>query len=309
MIELNKIYNEDCLEGMKRIEDKSVDMILCDLPYGTTNNAWDVIIDTEKLFSEYKRICKQNTNVLLFCQQPFANLLMNSIYESEFSHQLIWIKKNTTRFMSTKNLPLSQYEMILCFRLNKYANKQQHKWLRDHFTNELGNSDYSVKELEKLIPNRSAGHWFRYSGDFRIPTEKNYKRLQEITKHFKTPYIDIRRKFIQEKTNLCTYNGNNERDILQFDRDKENYHPTQKPILLFEHLIKIYSNEGETVLDNCMGSGTTAISALNTNRNFIGFEMDKEYYELSNKRILIKAAEISDKMVAREASQDALKLT
>ena len=280
-----KLIHGDCLAKMKDIPDKSIDMILCDLPYGSTNNEWDVIIDPNKLFEEYKRICKQNANVLLFCQQPFANLLMNSIYQSEFSHQLIWVKNNTTRFMSANDLPLSQYEMILCFRLNKYANKHQHKKLRDYFTGQLHESGRTVKELEDSIPNRSAHHWFRYSSDFRIPTEKNYKRLKERTGLFQIPYVEIKKEFIRDKNNLCTYNGKNERDVLMFDGDTNRQHPTQKPIKLCEYLISVYSNEGEIVLDNCMGSGITGVACKNLNRDFIGIEIDKEYFEIAKQRI------------------------
>ena len=109
---------------MKNIPDGSVDMVLCDLPYGVTEHEWDNIIDGKRLFEEYKRICKQNANVLLFCQIEFAKYLMSQTFASEFSHCLIWVKENKTRHLSVKKLPLSQYEMILCFRLNKYANKQ-----------------------------------------------------------------------------------------------------------------------------------------------------------------------------------------
>lgn len=183
-----KLLCGDCLELMKDVPDKSVDMVLCDLPYGVTENEWDRVIEGKQLFSEYKRICRQNANVVLFCQIEFAKYLMQSTYESEFSHCLIWVKNNKTRHLSIRNLPMSQYEMILVFRLNKYANKESHMELRNYFMRELEKSGMSVKEIEKAIPNYSAHHWFRFSSDYRIPTQENYRRLQEITGCFDRPY-------------------------------------------------------------------------------------------------------------------------
>ena len=281
-----KLFNGDCLECMKMIPDKSIDMILCDLPYGILDFKWDEVIDGKKLFAEYKRICKQNANVLLFCQIEFAKYLMESTFASEFSHCLIWYKTNKTRMKSAEKLPLSQYEMILCFRLNKYSNKNQHKELRDYFMEQLAACGLSVKELESLIPNKSAYHWFRYSSDYRIPTEQNYKRLQEITGCFQKPYSEIKQAFLREKNNLCTFNtGVLESDVLYGKLSEKRVHPTQKPVALLEKLLLAYSNEGDTVLDNCMGSGSTGVACVHTNRQFIGMELDPRYFEIASKRI------------------------
>ena len=282
MIELKQ---GDCLELMKDIPDKSIDMILCDLPYGVTEYEWDKIINGVELFKQYKRICKQNANVLLFCQIELAKYLMCSTFPSEFSHCLIWVKENKTRHFSVDKLPMSQYEMILCFRLNKYRNTTSHLALRHYFIDELKTSGKSVKEIEQEIPNYSAHHWFRFSSDYRIPTEKNYKRLQEVTGRFNRDYAEIRAEFLKEKNNECTYNGNNESDILYFSLNEDRVHPTQKPVALCEYLIKTYTNEGETVLDNCMGSGSTGVACVNTNRNFIGFELDENYFTIAKNRI------------------------
>lgn len=197
----------------------------------------------------------------------------------------IWVKENKTRHLSVDKLPMSQYEMILCFRLNKYRNTTSHLALRHYFTDELKTSGKSVKEIEQEIPNYSAHHWFRFSSDYRIPTEKNYKRLQEVTGRFNRDYAEIRAEFLKEKNNECTYNGNNESDILYFSLNEDRVHPTQKPVALCEYLIKTYTNEGETVLDNCMGSGSTGIACVNTNRNFIGFELDENYFTIAKNRI------------------------
>lgn len=280
-----KLLQGDCLELMRNIPDKSIDMVLCDLPYGVTNYQWDKIIDGKKLFSEYKRICKQNVNVVLFCQIEFAKYLMDSTFDSEFSHCLIWVKNNKTRYLSIKNLPMSQYEMILVFRINKYANKESYKELRKYFMQELEKSRMTVKEIEKRIPNYSACHWFRFSSDYRIPTEKNYTRLQEITGCFDRPYSSVKSEFLKEKNNLCTYNKSGQSDVLQYSLIEERVHPTQKPVALLEHLIKTYSNEGDTVLDNCMGSGSTGIACVNTKRNFIGMELEECYFSIAVNRI------------------------
>lgn len=275
----------DCLELMKNIPDGSIDLILCDLPYGVTEHEWDNVINGKDLFAEYKRICKQSANVLLFCQIEFAKYLMLSTFPSEFSHCLIWKKPNKTRHLSVDKLPMSQYEMILCFRLNKYANKNSHKGLREYFTSELKKSGKTIKEIEAEIPNYSAHHWFSFSSDFRIPTETNYKRLQEITGLFQRDYSGIKAEFNSEKNNECTYNGKNEGDVLEYSLEEERVHPTQKPVSLLEYLVNTYTNEGETVLDNCMGSGSTGVACVNTGRHFIGIELDKHYFDIAKKRI------------------------
>ena len=294
-----ELMHGDCLELMKNIPDGSVDMVLCDLPYAVTDFSWDVIVPCDKLFSEYRRILRQNANIVLFCQQPFTTTLINGAFKTEFSHSLVWKKNNKTRAKSSKTVPLSSYEEIIVFRVNKVGNKSRHKRLREYFTGELAKCGYSAKELEELIPNRSAHHWFRFSSDFRIPTEWNYKRLQEITGCFSEPYESIRKEFDEERKNLCTYNPQGENcNVLFYNvpSQKERYHPTQKPVDLLEHLILSYSNDGETVLDNCMGSGSTGVACVNTNRRFIGIELDDGYFDIAKKRIEEAYAEKREKL-------------
>lgn len=282
------LYNGDCLEVMREIPAGSVDCVICDLPYAVTDFDWDVIIPTEKLFAEYRRVCKQNANVVLFCQQPFTTAPMTGVYKSEFSHSLVWKKNTKTRAKSSKHVPMSCYEEILVFRINKVGNKNRHTRLREYFTGELTASGFTVKELEDLIPNRSAHHWFRFSSDFRLPTEQNYTRLQEITGRFPEAYSAIRAEFDAERRNLCTYNPIEENvNVLEFDvpSHRERAHPTQKPVDLLEHLIRAYSNEGDLILDNCMGSGSTGCAAVRQNRNFIGIELDPGYFRIAEGRI------------------------
>ena len=238
MIELNKIYNEDCLEGMKRIPDKSVDMILCDLPYGTTACKWDTIIPFEPLWEQYERVIKDNGAIVLTASQPFtSNLVMSN--PNIFKYEWIWDKKNVSNPFIAKYQPLKQHESILVFgkgTVNYYPIMTP----RD--------------KVRKYKDKYGGGEAFNKKGT----GEKEY------TLKFKYP------KSILEYTNAI---------------QKGKIHPTQKPVTLFEYLIRTYTNENETILDNCMGSGTTAIACINTNRNFIGFELDENYHAVTNERI------------------------
>ena len=238
MVKLNEIYNEDCLEGMKRIPDKSVDMILCDLPYGTTQNKWDVIIPFDLLWKEYERILKERGVVVLTSHGIFTSKVILS-NEKIFKYKLVWEKSKSTNFLNAKKQPLRKHEDICVFyRKQPTYNPIMSKGLpynkgirKDQLTGSYGN----FKPVEVA------------SGGERYPTDIIYCKTAE-----------------------------SEGEVL---------HPTQKPVALFEYLIKTYTNEGETVLDNCMGSGTTAIACMNTDRNYIGFELDEEYYEMSSNRI------------------------
>lgn len=149
----------------------------------------------------------------------------------------------------------------------------------------MKNHKKTVKELEVAIPNFSVHHWFRYSSDYRIPTLGNYKRLQEITGCFNRPYEEIKREFYSEKKNLCTFNRKIDSDVLYEKFDEDRVHPTQKPVKLLERLLLAYSNKGETVLDNCMGSGSTGVACVNTGRRFIGMELNEKYFQIAKDRI------------------------
>ena len=245
MIELNKIYNEDCLEGMKRIPGGSIDMILCDLPYGTTANKWDSVLPFDKLWKQYERVIKDNGVIALTANQGFVKQVIDS-NTNLYRYKWIWVKNNATNFMNAKNRPMSQFEEVLMFSKGRTANGSNNKMV------------YYPQGLIKLgKEQKNADSSFKNNA-------RDWKKRPEI--------------YVQEYTNYPT-------DILRFDYDKNTFHPTQKPVALFEYLIKTYTNKGETVLDNCMGSGTTAIACLNTERNFIGFETNKEYYDKSLERI------------------------
>ena len=241
MIELNKIYNEDCLEGMKRIPDRSVDCIICDLPYEVLNKwnkhvQWDRIIPFDKLWEQYSRVIKDNGAIILFGQGMFtAQLMMSNL--KMWRYNLIYKKGNcTSGFLNARRMPLRNHEDIMVF----------------------------YKKLPTFNPQMTVEN--KVHGRSK-PRSKNscYGHFKNVTtswsnERFPVSVIDIPREYIVK-------------------------HPTQKPVALIEYLIKTYSNEGETILDNCMGSGTTAIACINTKRNFIGFEIDQEYYNLSMDRI------------------------
>lgn len=231
----------DCLDGMKLIDDKSIDMILCDLPYGTTRNKWDSIIPLDKLWEQYERIIKDNGAIVLSAQTPFDKILGCSNLKL-LKYEWIWEKNKATGFLNSKKMPLKAHENILVFyrKLPVY------------------NPQGLVKKNQPTINKGDRGKKIEGAGG--------------------TNYDKATKDSIQEYENYP-------KDILRFNVVMKPTHPTEKPIDLFEYLIKTYTNEGETVLDNCMGSGTTAIACINTNRNYIGFELDKHYCDIANERI------------------------
>ena len=253
MLPLNTIYNQDCLIGMKQIDDKSIDMILCDLPYGTTKCKWDTIIPLEELWVQYERIIKDNGAIVLFGQEPFSSYLRLSNIKL-YKYDWKWIKSKVGNFLNAKNSPMKKYEDVMIFSKGTIAN--------------------GSPKLMKYNP----------QGLIEIN-----KTCSNVNKSRKGTTIEERpsrqNDYIQKFTN---YPNN----ILEF-KSEDGFHPTQKPVTLFEYLIKTYTNECEIVLDNCMGSGTTAIACLNTNRQYIGFELSKEYCELAQKRMADEMAQVS----------------
>jgi len=233
-LELNRIYQRDCIEGMRMLPDKSIDMILCDLPYGTTRNKWDTIIPFDELWAQYERIIKDNGAIVLTAAQPFTSALISSNFK-RFRYCLVWEKERPTDFLNAKVKPLNQHEDIAIFYKRKPTYNPQF----------IEGKPYKTKNRMSCTSNY---------GEF--------KEVEEINTGFRYPI-----------------------SIISIARDKEKLHPTQKPVALFEYLLKTYTNEGDTVLDNCIGSGTTAVAAVRNNRNFIGFELESKYIEIANKRL------------------------
>lgn len=242
---LKELYMGDCLEYMKMIKDKSIDMILCDLPYGITKCKWDKEIDLNKLWQQYNRIIKDDGAILLFAVEPFASKLRLSNLKM-YRYDWIWEKTSATGHLNANKMPLRANENILVF----------------------------YKKLPTYNPQKTQGH----------------KPMHSYTKYLKT---QNNTELYGRMNKVLSGGGSTERfprNIIKFASDKQKIklHPTQKPIALCEYLIKTYSNEGDIILDNCMGCGTTGIAAINLNRHFRGCEIDEKYYEICCDRILSK---------------------
>lgn len=241
------ILHGDCLELMKDIPDGSIDMILCDLPYGTTACKWDTVIPFEPLWAQYKRVIKDRGAIVLTASQPFTSALVMSNIEM-FKYEWIWKKiKYNSGFAHAKNKPLKKHENVLVFSKGTTVHKCQ-----------------SINRMNYIPQNL-------------LPINKLRKKN---TSHTDTSFSERKshRDTIQEFTNYP-------QSIISFDLECKPLHPTQKPVALFEYLIKTYTNEGQTVLDNCAGSGTTAIACINTNRKYICMEKDETYYNLMCERV------------------------
>ena len=243
---LNKIICGDCLEVMKGIPDKSVDMILCDLPYGTTACKWDTIIPFEPLWEAYKRIIKDNGAIVLTAQQPFASaLIMSNI--KWFKYEWVWEKDAGANFANVNYQPFRVHENILIF--GKFAtsfNRKRDKNYNPQMTSGKPYSIISGKQKHDTLHNGSA-------------KDGEHQTINSGTRH--------------------------PRSVIKINKDNIKLHPTQKPVALFEYLIKTYTNEGELVLDNCIGSGTTAVACKNLKRNFIGIEISEDYCKIARDRL------------------------
>lgn len=235
------LHMGDCLDVMKDIQGGSVDMVLCDLPYGTTACKWDSVIPFEPLWREYKRLCKPNAAIVLTASQPFTSALVMSNAKA-FKHSWVWNKRFAANFAVAKYQPLKIHEDVVVFS--------------------FGTAAYTPQKTQRETPIR-LGKNVSKSGSSNLQTAK--------------PEYDGK-----------IYTNKNPESILFYDTRAEGqikFHPTQKPVALMEYLIRTYTNEGETVLDNTMGSGTTGLACKNTGRSFIGIERDPEYFRIASDRI------------------------
>ena len=237
-----ELWCGDCLQLMGKIADKSIDMILCDLPFGTTKNKWDRIIPFEPLWEQYERIIKDNGAIVLFSQQPFtARVVLSN--PKMFRYEWIWQKTKSTGFMNAKKMPLKSHENILVF----------------------------YKRLPTYNP-QGVIHGVSYkTGRSRKGNSRNYGK----TGCGNPDYIQTV--------------SNYPKDIILFSNpsNKWHEHPNKKPVALLEYLVKTYTNEGDTVLDNCMGSGSTGVACKNTGRHFIGIELDENYFNIAKERLSV----------------------
>ena len=234
-----KLYNGDCLELMKDIPDGSIDMILCDLPYGTTQCKWDIIIPFEPLWEQYNRIIKNNGAIVLFGTEPFSSTLRLSNLKN-YKYDWIWDKVKGTGFLNAKRQPMRNHELLSVF----------------------------YKKQCLYNPQKTFGH--------KLKKSYRSKELQTDV------YGEMKNDYTYESTERYP------RSIQVFSTDTQNssLHPTQKPVALCEYMIKTYTNENEIVLDNCLGSGSTGIAAINLNRKFIGMELDNTYFNIAKERII-----------------------
>jgi len=238
---ITKVIQGDCIEVMKDIPNKNIDMILCDLPYGTTACKWDTIIPFEPLWEQYKRIIKDNGVIVLTASQPFTSALVMSNVKM-FKYELIWDKKTGLGFLDSKFRPLKSHENILIFGNGGVSNGSKIP---------MKYNPQGVITSEKVKKNN-----VKYEGLHSNPSKEEYKET----------------------------GTNYPKSIQVFSKDS-GLHPTQKPVALFEYLIKTYTNEGDLVLDNCAGSGTTGVACRNLNRKFILIEKEEKYCEIANQRL------------------------
>ena len=320
------LHQGDCMEIMREIPAGSVDLVLCDLPYGTTECKWDHVLPADQLWKEYRRILKTNGVAALFCAEPFTTALISS-NRSAFRYCWYWVKNMATGFAFARYQPLRKVEEIAVFVCNVPGkdNTGQHKALREYMHTELQRSGMTRAEINKLLGNYMASHYFTMGSQFSIPPREQWEKLQAATGCFARPWEEVREEYkkdlgghgggpatynpqgLQPIANPKTrpegqhrpdsiYGSNNLRqeytptytnwpqNVLHF-RTERGLHPTQKPVPILEYLVKTYTDPGETVLDNCMGSGSTGVACVNTGRQFIGIEKDPHYFAIARERI------------------------
>ena len=229
----------DCLERMKEIPDGSVDMILCDLPYGMTANKWDSQIPLDLLWNQYWRLLKETGVIALTASQPFSTTVVNS-QRKKFRHEWIWIKNRGSNFANTVREPMKEHESVLIFSRGKWTYNKQ---MQERTGGGLDRVKYEFSAVTKTENYRAFNRVNPKQGKLRVPSS-------------------------WQKFNV-----------------EVGLHPTQKPVTLMEYLIRTYTNEGETVLDNCMGSGSTGVACANTGRRFIGIELNEAYFQIAKERV------------------------
>ena len=231
----------DCLEKMNGIPDANVDLILCDLPYGTTACKWDSVIPFEPLWEQYRRIAKKNAAIVLTASQPFTTALISSNLR-DFRYSWVWDKVRGSNFQNARRMPMKSHEDVCVF--------------------------YGAQ------PTYNPQYWFG-----KPYATKERPRAREVEGLGRSSAANVCAATVSDDGRRYPLS------IVRISRDGDRIHPTQKPVALMEYLIRTYTNEGETVLDNCMGSGTTGVACKNLNRSFIGIELDPEYFKIAEKRI------------------------
>ena len=302
-----ELWHGDCLELMKNIPDGSVDLVLTDPPYGTMKGAaldgwknqttqWDTAIDPVKIFEQISRVLRQNGKAVLFSQEPYTSRLITSAIPSlPFAYRAMWYKNVHANALLAKSAMVSRYEDICIF--TKPHDAECTNELRDYFKRVLEFiGAKSCKEINSRLGHRKAEHCFYVTGNgkgstqFSRCTEQTYNEIVSVFGIDKMDgflsYAELAR--LNEKY-TATFNlwqgGKSKSNVLEYKKDNDGFHPTQKPVALLEDLTKTFSNEGDTVLDFTMGSGSTGVACVNTNRRFIGIELDDKYFEIAKQRI------------------------
>lgn len=314
MIEKDRIYNMDCLEGMELIPKGSIDAVICDLPYGTMKGIddkhdWDEVIPTEKLFTAYERVLRRGGVAVLFSQEPYTSHLRTFIARNmKFCYPMIWKKDSAGNAMMAKKAPISYYEDLNVFvkiadsanlyQLREYAKKVmeftgrngckmekelaelgvEKPWELHHFI--AGDAYTNIRITSEYAYNMLIEHY----GIDKMPGFMTYEELKKIDTEYKTKFA---------RTFNLPVGKQSMSNILEFRKDPNGFHPTQKPISLIQRLVETYTNEGDVVLDNCMGSGTTAIACHRSKRHYIGFELNKEYFDKAQQRINAETSQLS----------------
>ena len=295
-----ELWHGDCLELMKDIPDGSVDLVLTDPPYGVITKSthdlkgwqnksikWDSRISAENIFAEIGRVLRPNGKCVLFSQEPYTSeLITKQVPSMPFLYRAVWVKNNAGNVLGCKQNMVSYFEDICIFSKQAYDDLKIHP-LRKYFLDEkqkCGSVDF-----RKILGNGMASHYFTNGTQFALPTRENYEKLQ-TTGCFARDWDELKK--IDEQFNerfRSVFNlwqgGKSKSNVLEYKKDNDGYHPTQKPVALLEDLIQTYSNEGNTVLDFTMGSGSTGVACVNTNRRFIGIELDEGYFNIAKKRI------------------------
>jgi len=261
-----KLYNDDCLKVLPTLPDKSIDLILTDPPYGTTACKWDSVIAFEPMWKELKRIIKDNGCIALFGSEPFSSYLRTSNIDW-FKYDWIWEKQKASNFMGVKYSPLKYHEIISIFSKNTHNyNPQKYKVLELEDVLKLNN-----KQMKNLFEN------------------KEYDRYGKVDRRKTINYPITNKEHIGnqiKRTRNVDTGYRHPKSVLKINKEiNTNLHPTQKPVALLEYLIKTYTNENDTILDFTMGSGSTGVACKNLNRQFIGIELDQNYFNIAKKRI------------------------
>ena len=310
-MEIDNIYNMDCLEGMKQIPDGTIDAVICDLPYGTMKGIddrhdWDTIIPTDKLFEQYERVLRRGGVAVLFSQEPYTSHLRTFRGKNmDFLYPMMWKKDTAGNSLMAANAPVSYFEDINVFaKSNPLHDYDLAHPLRPYFAKVM---EYIGKPKKQIMDEigQNADHTFRCnSSQFQLCTAGTYEslisryhidkmdgyRTYEDLKAEDSTYIIVKE---HEKTFNLPEGQKSLSNVLEFSKDTDGFHPTQKPVALIRRLVLTYTNEGDTVLDNCMGSGTTAIACIKERRHFIGFELSKEYFDKAVKRIKAEQAQLT----------------